>query len=98
MVHKTALCLTFRLAPADLLTAPEGWKIYIFSTLGKKWAQTTYIDPLYAPDMQPELGRLKIARAAESPLTSSVAVRQIEDCGETVSGPNWVLFWTDTYM
>ena len=85
MVHKTALCLTFRLAPADLLTAPEGWKIYIFSTLGKKWAQTTYIDPLYAPDMQPELGRLKIARAAESPLTSSVAVRQIEDCGETVS-------------
>jgi hypothetical protein len=48
MVHKTALCLTFRLAPADLLTAPEGWKIYIFSTLGKKWAQTTYIDPLYA--------------------------------------------------
>ena len=60
MVHKTALCLTFRLAPADLLTAPEGWKIYIFSTLGKKWAQTTYIDPLYAPDMQAELGRLKL--------------------------------------
>ena len=86
MVHKTALCLTFRLAPADLLTAPEGWKIYIFSTLGKKWAQTTYIDPLYAPDMQAELGRLKIARAAESPLTSSVAVHFLVNwCGASVS-------------
>ena len=60
MVHKTALCLTFRLAPADLLTAPEGWKKYIFSNLGKKWAQTTYIDPLYASDMQAGLGRLKL--------------------------------------
>jgi hypothetical protein len=48
MVHKTALCLTFRLAPADLLTAPEGWKIYIFSTLGKKWAHMTYIDLMLA--------------------------------------------------
>ena len=48
MVHKTALCLTFRLMPVDVLTAPEGWKTINFSILGKKWVQVTYMDPLYA--------------------------------------------------
>ena len=63
MVHKTALCLTFRLAPADLLTAPEGWKIYIFSTLGKKWAHMTYIDLMLAWDMMVGLGGLKLSHS-----------------------------------
>ena len=62
MVHKTALCLTFRLAPADLLTAPEGWKIYIFSTLGKKWAHMTYIDLMLAWDMMAGLDSLKLSQ------------------------------------
>ena len=48
MVHKSALSLTFRLVPVDLLIAPEGWKYILFSTLGKKWVQVTYMDPLYA--------------------------------------------------
>ena len=46
MVHKSALWRTFRLAAAAVLTAPEGWQDILFSTLGKKWVQVTYMDPL----------------------------------------------------
>ena len=35
-------------AAAAVLTAPEGWQNILFSTLGKKWVQVTYMDPLYA--------------------------------------------------
>ena len=47
-------------AAAAVLTAPEGWQNILFSTLGNKLVQVTYMGPLYASYARNGLDDLKL--------------------------------------